>query len=319
MAAYGRRAALAGAAVAWATRGMAAPWPDGPLKFIVPYPPGGASDAVLRLLQPHLAAALGGATIVIENRGGGGTSIGTGAVALARDGRTFGLTTDAISVNPVVMPDLPYDTLRDLAPVMLLGSAPLLLAVAPGQRPWRRFADLLGLPRVTAGTSGAGLSNLFLALAAARTGARLELVPYRGAGPLLNDALAGHVDLVVGTTSALGAALRGGQLLALAQAGAARAALLPEVPTFAELGWPAVRAEVNWGIVTSARTPPAAVAAMHQALAAALALPAVRAALEETLAMRVIASTPAEYGAGIAADIARWRELVAAQGIRLEP
>ena len=313
----GVAALLAAPAIAHASE-----WPDGPLRIIIPFPPGGASDGVVRLLQPHLQARLG-VPVVIDNRAGGGTTIGTGAVAQARDGRTFGLTTDAISVNPAILPEMPYDTIREIQGVMEIGTAPLLLAAATGRRPWRDAAEMLDAARrrqgsVSAGTSGSGLSNLFVVLASAQTGAGLLLVPYRGAGPLLNDALAGHVDLVVGTTSALAPHLRSGALRALVQAGATRAALLPDTPTFAELGFPEVVAEVSWGIIAATRMAPTAIAGMHAALAAALAMPDVRQQIEGAMAMRVIASSPAEYTRRIAADIARWTALVRRHGLRVE-
>jgi tripartite-type tricarboxylate transporter receptor subunit TctC len=179
-------------------------WPSGPVTIIVPFPPGGSVETVVRLTQPHLQERLG-TNIVVDNRGGASGSIGAAAAAnAAPDGNTWLFVFDTQAVNPALIPDLPFDSREDLDPVMLIGTAPNLLATHP-DRPFETFEDVLDAAReapgrVNYGTIGSGsLGHLTMILLEEDAGVELTHAPYSGGGPVINDAVAGHIDLVIGS------------------------------------------------------------------------------------------------------------------------
>ncbi len=316
-----RRAALLAAAAPLATARAQPAWPSGPVRIVVPFPPGGSVDQIARLLAPRLSADLG-VPVVVENRGGAAGSVGTNAVAKAGpDGNTWAFVFDTHAVNPTLIPDMPFDTRRDLAPVMLLGTSPMGVLVTPG-RPWRTFADLLAAARarpdtITFATIGNGsLAHLTMILAQAAGGFSVTHVPYRGGGPALVDALGGVVDLLVTTPALAAQHIRAGTVRALVQTGAVRSPAFPDAPTLTEAGVPGVTAEAFWGVLAPARTPEPIVARFHAALTRALAVPEVRAQLEETQAVRLVASSPPEFGAFLDAQIALWGRVVRDNAIR---
>jgi len=181
-------------------------WPSGPVRIVVAYPPGGSTDAMMRLIQPTLQQRLG-ATIIIENRSGASGSVGTGAVAKSPpDGNTWLAVFDNHAANPFVLPSLPYDTEKDLDPVLLIGTAPYLLATSKN-KPYNSLADVITAAKANPGSIsyasvGSGsVGHLAMVLLADRAGVKLVHVPYRGGGPAMTDALGGHVDLLVGSTA----------------------------------------------------------------------------------------------------------------------
>ena len=181
-------------------------WPAGTIKLVVPYPPGGSTDVIARLVQPCLQQRLG-ATVIIENRAGASGSVGTAAVAKSPpDGGTWLLVFDNHAANPFVLPDLPYDTEKDLDPVLFIGTAPYVVSTQ-AQKPFKTLADVIAAAKAKPGavsyaSVGSGsVGHLAMALLSKQAGVQLVHVPYRGGGPAMNDAVAGHVDLLVGSTA----------------------------------------------------------------------------------------------------------------------
>ena len=235
-----------------ASRVQATQWPSGPIRIIVPFPPGGSVDAVARLLAPGLQAYLG-AAVVVENMPGASGSMGTAAaVRAAPDGNTWVLVFDTHAVNPSLMPDLPYDSRADLVPVYLVGTAPNVLAASPG-RPYQTFADVIDAARkapdtITYGSTGTGtLGHLTMVRLAGKAGVKLVHVPYKGGGPAVTDAIGGHIDLVVGSAALLTPQIRDGKLRPIVQTGKDRLPALPDTQTVAEAGFGGLESHAWWG------------------------------------------------------------------------
>ncbi|WP_165838718.1 tripartite tricarboxylate transporter substrate-binding protein [Roseicella frigidaeris] len=311
--------ALPAAAALPAASGSAEAWPTGPIRLIAPFPPGGSVDTILRLLAPSLQAGLG-VPVVVENRSGAAGALGTAAAARAApDGQTWVLVFDSHATINALNPQAGFDARRDFAPVMLVATAPMLLATPVG-RPWTRLAEVVAAARarpnsLTYGTVGAGsLAHLTMEVWQREAGLRLVHVPYRGGGPLAAAAAAGEVDLVIASRVGLGGQV-GTRLRPLVQSGARRAAGLPDLPSFAEAGFPGVAAEAFWGMLGPAGVPAPILGRFHAALAAALAEPGLRQRLEEGQGVDVVASTPAEFGAFLDRQIALWGQVVRERGI----
>jgi tripartite-type tricarboxylate transporter receptor subunit TctC len=256
-------------------------WPAGPIRIVSPFPPGGSTDAVARLLQAPLQQALG-VPVVVENRAGASGALGTAVVARApADGNTWVLVFDTHAVNPALIPNIGFDTQRDLAPVLLFGTAPMLVT-SHRSRPYRRFEEVVAAARarpdtVTYGTIGNGsLAHLTMSLVQKAGGFTLVHVPYRGGGPLATAAVAGEVDLPVATQPAIGVHVASGALVPLAQTGATRSARFADLPTLQESGIPGVDARAFWGFLGPAGVPAPIMARMEAALRRALEDPMVR-------------------------------------------
>src|SRR3954470_19761960 len=191
------------AASLWAPVALhAQTWPSQPIRLVVPFPPGGTTDQIARHVQPHLQQALG-VQVLIENRGGASGAIGTAVVAKAApDGNTFAVVFDTHGVNPSLIPNMQFDTLNDLAPVMLIGQSPMIFTTHPST-PYKTLGDVLAAVRarpdsVGYGTIGSGrLANLFVALVGKQHGFSMTHGPYKGGGPLITDSVAGHVPLSI--------------------------------------------------------------------------------------------------------------------------
>ena len=290
------------------------------IRIIAPFPPGGSVDTIARLLAPGLQERLG-QPVIVENRGGAAGAIGTLAAARAApDGLTWLLAFDSHATVNAINPDAGFDALRDFAPVMLVASAPMIIAT-PQARPWADLPALLAAARaaperLTFGTVGNGsLSHLLMEEVQQRSGTRMIHVPYRGGGPLSAAALAGEIDLAVASRADLGGQL-GGRLRGLAQSGARRSPGLPGIPTLAEAGLPGLEAEAFWAMLGPAGLSPAQVARMHAALAATLAEPETRRRLSEGQGVEVAGGTPEALAAFLAAQTARWSALIRSRGIR---
>src|SRR6185295_14312032 len=211
-------------------------WPTKPVRIVVPYPPGGANDIVARALQPALSASLG-QPIVIENRGGGATQLGTEAVARsAPDGSTFLLTNIALGANPSLFAKLPYDTSKDLAPISLISTVPLVLVVHPSL-PANTAAEFVKLAKAKPGSihyasAGNGSANhLSMEMFRAATGIDVVHVPYKGFGPAMTDLLGGQVASAFASTLASLPHVKAGKLRALGVSTAQRSAAAPDLPT----------------------------------------------------------------------------------------
>ena len=290
-----------------------AAWPSGPIRLVAPFPPGGSADLICRLVQAPLQAALG-VPIVVENRPGGSGALGTAAVARSpADGQSFVLVFDSHVVNPALNPTLGFDPARDLRPVMLVATAPMLVATA-NAKPWTDLRALLARARsapdtVTYGTVGTGsLAHLTMEWLQGITDTRWVHVPYRGGSPLSTAAMAGEVDVAVASVVGLGG-LVGTSLRALAQSGATRARARPDIPTIQESGVPDVAAEAFWGFLAPSGVPAGIIARFHQALVAALEDPAVRGPLVGQ-GCTVVASTPEAFGRMLEAQGRIWLRIV---------
>jgi tripartite-type tricarboxylate transporter receptor subunit TctC len=297
-------------------------YPSRPITLIVPFPPGGSTDVIARVVAERLRAELGQA-VVVDNRGGAGGSLGTAAIAKAApDGYTIGMgTASTLAINPATYRSLPYDVLTDLAPVSNLASVPNIMSIDPGVAA-RDLAGLIGLARAAPGklayaSAGVGsVSHLLGEQFKLATGTDLLHVPYRGVGPALQDVVAGQVQVMFDNLPTSLPLALDGKLRPLAVSGARRAAALPDVPTFAE----ASLDDLNWmaffGIVAPARTPDAVIGRLHGAIVRALAIEEVRRQLDAQAA-EVVGNSPQEFAAEIRRELARMRRAVAAAGIEL--
>ncbi len=262
-------------------------WPPSNIRIVVAYPPGGSTDAMMRLIQPALQQRLG-TTIVIENRSGASGSVGTGAVAKSPpDGNSWLAVFDNHAANPFVLPSLPYDTEKDLDPVLLIGTAPYLITTAKA-KPYNTLADVIAAAKAKPGTIsyasvGSGsVGHLAMALLSQRAGVKLTHVPYRGGGPAMNDAVAGHVDLLIGSTALSMPQVGAGTIRAVVQTGKTRNPFLTTVPTVAESGFPDFEANAWWGIFAPAGTPKPIVERFSNEMAACLREERVAKQLTET-------------------------------------
>ncbi len=290
-----------------------------PLRMVVPFPPGGPNDIIARVLATRMAALIG-QPVVVDNRAGAGGVTGTDLVAKAApDGHTVALTSaGALAIAASLVPNLPYAVGRDLAPVTLVATVPELLAVNL-RVPAATLAELVAHARANPGrlnfaSSGNG-SMPHLAGEQLRFAAGLDIahVPYRGAAPAVTDLVSGQVQMMFADIPVLLPQVRAGALRAVAIGSRERSALLPDVPTTAEAGFPAVEA-VNWyGLVAPGATPAPMIAAMQATVATALRDPDVERALRDQGAVAV-GGTPEAFGAFIRAEAARWGEVVRRSG-----
>ena len=248
---------------------------SGIIRIINPFPAGGSSDAMARLLQPALQQSLG-ATIIVENRPGASASIGAAAVAKSPpDGTTWLLTSETFLVSTLLLPNLPFDVQKDFEPVTMIARGPMVLCVHPS-RAYRTLPELIAAAKaqpdkLTYGTTGLG-SNGHLTVAALSqlSGMRLVHVPYRGAAPLLNDGTAGHVDMVISSSATVAPQVESGQLRALIQFGEQRASFIPDTPTAVEQGITSLRAYSWFGFFGPAGTPKSVIDRFYKEVAAAM-------------------------------------------------
>jgi len=316
-----RRALLGASAGLLAAPALAQPaWPSGPVRIVAPFPPGGSTDALARLLQPQLTQILG-VPVIVENRAGASGALGTAAVARAApDGNTWVLVFDTHAVNPALIPNMGFDTERDLTPLLLFGTAPMMLT-KHRTRPWANFAAMAAAAKarpdtLTYGTIGNGsLAHLIMALLSKAAGLQLVHVPYRGGGPLAVAAVAGEVDMPIATRPAIGVHIDSGALVPLAQTGATRSPSVPDVPTLAEVGVPGIDARAFWGFLGPANLPAAVKARMEGALRQALAVPETNARVR-ALGIDLDPQGEAGFGSFLSAQIATWGRVVRENNIR---
>ncbi|MGX9965603.1 Bug family tripartite tricarboxylate transporter substrate binding protein [Roseomonas sp. F4] len=312
----GRRPLLAGlAATSLTAPALAqAPWPNGPIRIVVPFPPGGSVDTVTRLLQPRLTAELG-VPVVIENRPGASGALGTATAARApADGNTWVTVFDSHAVNPSFISNLGFDPKRDLVPIMLIGTAPMLITTH-NSRPWRRLEEVIAAAKaapdtITYGSIGVGsLSHLTMSLMQQRGDFKMVHVPYRGGGPMSAAAAAGELDLPMASNAGLGGQV-GQTLRPLAQTGGQRSALFPDLPTVSESGVPGIDAKAWWAILGRAGTPEPIQRRFHAALAKALEVPEVRARLASPMGVEIVGSTPEEFGTFLDRQMETWAAVI---------
>jgi tripartite-type tricarboxylate transporter receptor subunit TctC len=310
-------ALLAASPLTWAQA-----WPTKqPIKLVAVFPPGGSVDQVARILAPVLQQQLG-QTVVVDNKGGASGAIGTGTVASAApDGYTFAVVFDTHGVNPSLQPNLPFDTRKDLAAVAVLGTGAMLLA-APADSPFKNFTEAMAAAKtpkgVTYGSIGSGsLGHLAVTLLAKGAQANLIHVPYRGGGPLMNDALAGHVQLSIGSIFLIKPHLDSKRLRALAVTTSARSANLPDVPTVAESGYAGFDAPAWWAVLAPAKTPPEIIKRMNEEINTALKQADVAAKLASQ-GIEVRTGTPQTAQAFIEKQIDTWAKVVKDNNIKAD-
>ena len=285
-------------------------WPAGNIKIVVVYPPGGSTDMIARLIQPHMQQRLG-TTVIIENRAGGGGSIGTAAVAKSSpDGSTWAMVFDNHAANPFVFPNMPFNTEKDLDPVQLIGTAPYVLSTN-AQKPFKTLAEVVAAAKTKPGTLsyatvGAGsVGHLAMELLWKQADVRLVHVPYRGGGPAMNDLIAGHVDLLIASTAQSVPFIQAGSIRALAQSGKTRTSTLANVPAIAE-SYPGFEAYAWWGVFAPAGTPKAIVSRFADELAASLREPGVAKQLNETQQVTFALGGPEELRKFVSEQMRMW-------------
>jgi tripartite-type tricarboxylate transporter receptor subunit TctC len=292
-----------------------------PIRLVVPFAPGGSTDAVARLVAPGLTQRLG-APVVVENRSGAAGSIGADIVAKARpDGLTWLVTFDSHATIPALLRNPPFDVMRDLDPVMLIGGSPYAIATK-ADKPFRRMADVITAAKarpdaVSYGSTGNGtIGHLTMILLGERAGVRMTHVPYRSGGLAVTDAVAGTVDMMIGSAALLLPHIAGGSLRPLLQFGPQRLAGLAQTETAAEAGFPGLEAEAWWGVFAPHGTPAAMVARMNGALRETLADQRVHQVMTETQQARVVASSPEDFRRFFAGQVETWGRVVRANNIQ---
>ena len=296
-------------------------WPNKPVRFIVPFPPGGSVDPLARLTGARLNAALG-QQFVVDNRTGGSGAIGTALAAKsAPDGYTYVFVFDTHAVNPSLIPNLPYDTLKDLASVMIVGTAPMVLTTNPS-KPFKSFDDVVKLAKakpatLTFGSVGSGsLGHLAMMLVQQQAGMKMIHIPYKGGGPATTDAIGGQIDFAITSVAVPGPHIRAGRLRAVVTTGEKRSHMNPDTPTLIESGLPGFSALAWWGIVTPAGIPKPVLNKMHAELTKAYAQPELHKQLTEQFGMDLVVGAPEAMTKFVVAEMARWAKVVKENNIR---
>jgi tripartite-type tricarboxylate transporter receptor subunit TctC len=316
-----RRTLLGAAALALPARAQTgASWPTRPIRLLVPYPPGGASDITARLVAERLQAPLG-QPVTVENRAGANGMIGTEVVARAApDGHTLALVASSHVVNKALYPNITFDPLADFAPVVMTAETQIVMVV-PASLPAATLAQFVAYARENAArmayaTSGSGSNpHLFAAAFLKQAGLELENVPYRGSAPAHADLLAGRTQMMFDAYAAVAGHVTAGRLRMLAQAGARRSRLLPDLPTVAEQGFPGYGATSWGGVLAPVGTPPPVIARLNAEINAILALDEIRARLAG-LGAEVAGGTPQAFAEVMQRDQVRITALITELGIR---
>ena len=314
--------AAAAAAPSRAVFAQATNYPTRFVRLVVPFPPGGGTDAIARVVAVKLSA-LWGHEMVIENKGGGATSIGTDAVAKAEpDGYTVLLQSMPLTVNKYLFATLPYDPVADLAPVTLICDYPNVMAV-PMSSPAHTVQEFIDHAKanpgkVTYASSGFGTSvHLSGELFRRMANVDIRHIPYRGAGPAFNDLIPGRVDVMFNNMGAVMPHIRSGTLRALGVTSLKRSPSLPDVPTISEAGVPGFDVTAWYGLFVPARTPPDIIAKLHADTVKALADPVIRQRLDQ-LGVGVIGSSPEELRQYLASEMSKWSVIIKEAGIKVE-
>ncbi len=271
------------------------------IRIVVPFAPGGSTDAVARMVSPGLQQRLG-MPVVVENRSGAAGSIGADIVAKARpDGQTWLLTFDSHATIPALLKNPPFDVLKDLDPVMLIGGSPYAIATRP-DKPYQSIAEVVSAAKarpdaVSYGSTGNGtVGHLTMILLGERAGVRLQHLPYRSGGLAVTDTVAGHVDMMIGSAALLLPHINNGSLRPLLQFGPERLSGLPNTPTSAEAGFQGLTAEAWWGVFAPAGTPREMILRMNAALRESLQEERVQKIMTDTQQARLVLSSPEELG-----------------------
>jgi len=304
------------------TRAQAPAFPSKPIRIVVPFAPGGPTDLMARAIGKNMSQSMG-QPVIVDNRPGGGGVIGLSELTKQpADGHTLVFPSILAVTNPALMPNYPFDTLRDFAPVTVVGFIPHAMVVRP-DFPARNLAELVAMARDKPGTlaygsSGNGTSaHLAGAMFAERAGIKVTHVPYRGAGPAVQDLLGGQIQYMFLDMSSALAQIQAGKLRALAVAPARRFSGLPDVPTIAEQGYPGYDIHAWYGLLVRAGTAAPLVDRLHSEVKRALETQEVR-DIFRTQGIEPGGMPPAEFGALIRNDLASWKRTVDQLGIKLE-
>ncbi|MCC6535764.1 MAG: tripartite tricarboxylate transporter substrate binding protein [Burkholderiales bacterium] len=298
----------------------AQPYPSRPVRFIVPFAAGGSTDIIARAVGARLTEMLG-QTVIVDNRPGGGTVIGTELVARAApDGYTLLVVPAPFTINPSLLPKLPYDPVQDFTPITLINTTPLAVVVNPSV-PARDVKGLIALAKakpgmLNYGSSGSGGSNhlageLFQAMA----GVKMVHIPYKGNAPALTDLVGGHVDLVFNGLTSAYPLIKSGKIRALAVTSIKRSAVLPELPTLDESGLKGFEAVAWNGLAGPAKSPPEVVERISSAVRKLLAAPDIRERLKAE-GSDPVGSTPADFARFLRNEIAKWSKVIKLAGVK---
>ena len=317
-----RRAVIASRLLPFAVAAQAPEWPSRPVRFIVPYPPGGPTDIMGRIVAQAVQGPLG-QPFVVENRAGANGLIGSEQAARAApDGTTFLVNASAHVIVPHLTPNMPIDVLADFVPVTNIAAVPLWLVVNPAL-PVRSVAEFIAYARANPGrisyasSSSGGATHLAGELFKQMTGTDMVHVPYRGSGPAVQDLIAGNVQAMFDSVPSSAASARDGRLRALAVTTKNRIAPFPDLPTIAEAGVPGYEISTWYGIWAPVRTPPAIINRLQQAVAAAARNPETRARFD-ALGAEPVADSPEDYARFVRAEYDRWGKLVRDARIKLD-
>jgi tripartite-type tricarboxylate transporter receptor subunit TctC len=292
------------------------------ITIVVPFPPGGSTDAMARLLQSGLQDRLG-TTVIIENKAGAVGSIGAAQVARSTpDGTSLLLTFDSHAVIPALVERPPVDVEKELLPVLLVGTAPYVIATN-AERPYKTFADVIAAAKKAPGkisyaSVGVGtIGHLAMTQLGKLAGTDITHVPYKGGGPAINDILGGHVDLIAGSAALITPQLSGGKLRPLLQTGKARLAALKDVPTAIESGFSGFEAVAWWGVFVPKGTPQAVITRTADAFVATLKEEAITRRLQDTQQIVLALDGPEKFGTFFDSQVKYWAKVVKDNGIQV--
>jgi len=293
-------------------------YPNRPIRFVVPFPPGGGNDIVGRIVATQLAERLA-QQVVVDNRGGAGGTIGTQITANApADGHTMLVNNISLAVNHTLIKKLPYDVLKDLAPVSLLGRQPNMVVVHPGN-PAKTLGELLEMARakpgqIQYGSGGVGTaSHLATEMLKLMTSTEMTHVPYKGLGPALTDLMGGRLHLIISTMASALPQMNAGKLRPLAVTTAQRSSFFPSVPTMQEAGVKDYEFSTWYGLLVPAATPTAIIARLNSATRAAVDSAAVKEQFSRQ-GLEAASSTPEEFGTYLRSEVAKWARVIKASG-----
>lgn len=300
---------------------LAQQYPSKPVRMVVPFPAGGPADLVARLLSAKLPETWG-QPLVVENRGGAGGNIGTAVVARSgADGYTLLLTTSGLMSNPILYKDIGFDPVKDFAPVTVVGNSATILVRHPslaGVNTMRDVEQLARTSKVDYATPGIGLAgHLAGELFKTMTKVDMQPIPFAGAAPAIAAVLSGQVKLGFMAVPTTVPHIKAGKLVAIAVTSPQRLAVLPEVPTVAESGYPGFQVDNMYGVLAPHGTPPEVVRKLHDDIVRVVRQPEARKALEAAT-IDIVANTPEEFAAYIKSEVAKWAQVVKASGAKVE-